>query len=412
VDYALLDPRGRLLGDPYQYRDSRTDGAMEAVWARLPKERIYAETGIQFMFFNTLYQLHAELETEPARLRSAGDLLFLPDLISFWLCGVKVQERTIASTSQLWNPLTRDWSEELLKKLDLPRHLFRPVTEPGTVLGELLPAVREETGLGAIPVIAVAGHDTGSAVAGAPLSAEAPVFLSSGTWSIMGMESPAPVLDEAALAHGFSNEAGVFGTTRLLKNICGMWILEKLREQWAREDAECDHDTLMAMAAEATPFRSLIDPDDARFAKPGNMAERMREYCLETGQDAPATQGDHVRCAFESLACKYRLVFDQLESLAGRRFPSLRIVGGGGRNTLLNQFTANALGRPVAFGPVEATSLGNLLMQLVASDAISDLEAGRALVERSFSTEHFTPESPEAWEAPVARLRSYLRQHE
>lgn len=410
VDYALLDRNGRTLGAPFQYRDGRTDGAMEAVQAKLSRERIYAETGVQFMFFNSIYQLQAEKEAEPARLEMASSLLFLPDLLSYWLCGKQVQERSIASTSQLWNPVSEDWSDALIEELGLPRGLFRQVTEPGTVLGELLPHVREESGLAAVPVIAVAGHDTGSAVAGTPLSGEAPAFLSSGTWSIMGMETARPILGERALGLGFSNEAGVNRTTRFLKNICGMWLIEQLREQWAREGQAYSYANLLDMAREARPFVSLIDPDEARFAKPGPMADRMRDFCRETGQQLPETKGELVRTAFESLACKYRIVFDSLESLAGRSLPSLRIVGGGSQNAFLNQCTANALGKPVVAGPVEATSIGNLLLQMIAVGAVDSLEKGRAMVEESFEARTFEPEDAADWEEPVARLKNLIPQ--
>lgn len=408
VDYALLDGKGRLLGDPYQYRDSRSDGVEDEL-ARSPgRELIFSETGIQFMFFNTINQLVAEKRDGPERLEAAETLLFLPDLFSYWLCGVKVQERTIASTSQLWNPREEAWSSVLIEKLGLPEKLFVPVTDPGTVLGPLREEVREVTGLGAVPVIAVAGHDTGSAVAGSPLSAEAPVFLSSGTWSIMGLESPRPIVNDEALAESFSNEAGVGNTTRFLKNICGMWLIEQLREQWSREGQDYTYANLLDMAREARPFTALIDPDDPRFAKPGKMADRILDYCRETGQTAPETKGELVRVAFESLACKYRIVFEKLEALAGRKFPSLRIVGGGSQNVFLNQSTANALGRPVQAGPVEATSLGNLLMQMQATGALDDLEAGRRMVADSFESREFQPEKPEAWEEPVERLRNFI----
>lgn len=408
VDYALLDRHGRLLGQPFQYRDSRTEGAMEAVRGIVPAERIYAETGIQFMFFNSIYQLHAERRAEPARLEHADALLFLPDLFSYWLSGRQVQERSIASTTQLWNPVTESWSATLLEALELPAELFRPVTEPGTVLGELLPHVREETGLGAVPVIAVAGHDTGSAVAGAPLSAEAPAFLSSGTWSIMGFESPRPITGEAARLAGYSNEAGVEGTTRFLKNICGMWLIEQLRDQWSREGQDHSYEELLAMADEAPRFEALIDPDDACFARPGKMADRMRGYCRDTGQPVPESPGALVRMAFESLACKYRLVFEGLEKVAGRSFSALRIVGGGSQNDFLNQCAANALAKPVLTGPIEATSLGNVLLQLKASGAIRDLAEGRAIVERSFETRVFEPVDADLWAEPVDRLRKLL----
>ncbi|MFP4283476.1 MAG: rhamnulokinase [Opitutales bacterium] len=408
VDYALLDRHGRLLGNPHQYRDSRTDGLIEAVQETISAETIYAETGSQFLAFNSIYQLRAEQVKEPARLEAAADLLFLPDLFAYWLCGAKVQERTIASTTQLWNPQREAWSDSLLEALGLPKRLFRPVTEPGTEIGTLLGHVQEETGLGAVPVLAVAGHDTGSAVAGAPLVADNPAFLSSGTWSIMGCELPRPIVNEAARAGGFSNEAGVEGTTRFLKNICGMWLIEQLREQWSKEGHDYSYDNLLDMAREARPFLSLIDPDDARFARPGRMADRLCDYCRETGQAVPETKGELVRLAFESLACKYRLVFDTLEKLAGRTFPALRIVGGGSQNAFLNQCTASALGKPVLAGPVEATSLGNLLLQMKARGAIADLAEGRRLVENSFATREFHPEDTAAWREPVQRLQQLI----
>lgn len=405
VDYALLDAGGKLLGNPYQYRDARTETMMEWVFGRISREAIFAETGIQFMYFNTLYQLAAEAQGPSGALRAADRLLFLPDLISYWLCGVAAQERTIASTSQMWNPEAGDWSEAIIGALGLERKLFQPVIEPGTSLGPLREEVREMTGLGPVPVVAVAGHDTGSAVAGTPLSAAAPAFLSSGTWSLMGVELPRPVIGPEVLAAGFSNEAGVGGTTRFLKNICGMWLIEQLRDQWAREGAEYSYDQLLDMAREARPFTALIDPDDARFARPGRMAEKVREFCRATRQAVPETKGELVRTAFESLACKYRIVFDALERVNGRPLPSLRIVGGGSRNGFLNQITANALERPVLAGPVEATSLGNLLVQLQAAGHLASLAEGREVVEASFPAKIFEPREAGEWAAPVKRLR-------
>jgi len=410
VDYGLLDRRGRLLGDPYQYRDSRTDGVQEALMENPGREMIYEETGIQFMFFNTINQLVAEKRDEPGRLEIADSLLFLPDLFSFWLCGEKAQERTIASTSQLWNPRREVWSGALIEKLGFPAKLFQPVTEPGTVLSPLRESLREATGLGAVPVIAVAGHDTGSAVAGSPLTREAPVFLSSGTWSIMGMESSQPIVTGEALAESFSNEAGVNKTTRFLKNICGMWLIEQLLDQWSKEGQDYSYANVLDMAREAKPFLALIDPDDPRFAKPGKMADRILDFCRETGQNTPETKGELVRIAFESLACKYRIIFEKLEELAGKNFPSLRIVGGGSQNEFLNQCTANALGRSIHTGPVEATSAGNILMQMIATGALPDLASGRALVRESFETRTYEPESAQKWEEPVARLKALLTQ--
>ncbi len=408
VDYALLDEHGRLLGDPYQYRDSRTDGAEAAIAKLVSQETIYRETGIQFMFFNTLNQLFAEKQACPMRLEAAADLLFLPDLLSYWLSGVKVQERSISSTSQMWNPQTEDWSAPIVDSIGLPRSLFRKAADPGQKLAPLLPHLQEETGLGPIEVIAVAGHDTASAVCGTPLTADAPCFLSSGTWSIMGMELPEPVINERSLAEGFSNEAGVEGSTRFLKNICGMWLIEELRRQWASEGKDPTYELLLELIAEATPFTALIDPDDPRFAAPGKMAERIAGFCQETNQPVPKNMGQLARVALESLACKYRIVFDSLQELAGREFASLRIVGGGCQNPFLNQCSANALGKPVIAGPVEATSIGNIVMQLKGVGEIPDVAAGRALAERSFESERFDPIDAQSWLEPVARVRSFL----
>lgn len=408
VDYALLDKNNRLLGDPYQYRDPRGEQMGQSVLEKLGKKTIYEETGIQFLFFNSLYQLAAEQQAEPGRLELAHSLLFLPDLIGFWLSGVRVQERSIASTSQLWNPVSYSWSETLIRDMDFPERLFQPVTEPGTVLGPLLPEVQDATGLGPVTVVAVAGHDTGSAVAGSPLSYEAPVFLSSGTWSIMGIEIPEPIINEEALRESFSNEAGVGGTTRFLKNICGMWLIEQLREQWSKEGSDYSYENLLDMAAEAQPFGAIIDPDDSRFASPGNMSDRMREYCRETGQTLPQTKGELMRSAFESLACKYFIVFEKLETLAGEGFGVLRIVGGGCQNSFLNQCTADALGRPVIAGPVEATSLGNILLQMVATKFMPDLAAGRRMVHDSFEKRVYEPRAGEAWKEPIERLKTNI----
>ncbi len=408
VDYALLDKRDRLLGNPYQYRDDRTDKVEDSLYQKVSRETIYQETGIQFMFFNTIFQLGAEMRDNPDRVRMAGSLLFLPDLISFWLSGVKVQERSIASTSQMWNPVSEAWSGPILDALELPMDLFMPLTEPGTVLGPLTEKIQSRTGLGEVPVICVAGHDTGSAVAGTPLTQDSPVFLSSGTWSIMGMETSAPIINDLSLKFGYSNEAGVEGTTRFLKNICGMWLIEQLRANWVKEGTEYSYENLLDMAREARPFLAVIDPDDPSFAKPGNMSEGIRDYCRNTGQAVPETKGELVRVAFESLACKYRIVFEKLEELAAKPFASLRIVGGGSQNTFLNQCTANALDKPVLAGPIEATSIGNVLMQLKATGVISSLADGRALVETSFPCRRFEQERSEDWETPIKRLNRIL----
>lgn len=408
VDYGLLDASGELLCDPFMYRDSRTDGVEERIHEMVSRETIYNETGIQFMFFNSINQLFAEKESGKGRLESASDLLFMPDLFNYWLCGAKVQERSMASTSQLLNPVTGKWSDVLLETLELPQKLFRDITEPGTRIGTLLPTLQEKTGLGDIPIFAVAGHDTGSAVAGAPLRDDAPAFLSSGTWSLMGIESHLPLVQPETLQASYSNEAGVEGTTRLLKNICGMWLIEQLKEEWLLSGAELSYDELVELARGAEPFRSIVDPDDASFARPGPMADRLRDYCREQGQPIPETRAQLLRTVFDSLACKYRLVFDQLATFTSKPLTELRVVGGGSQNDFLNQCTASALNCQVHAGPVEATSFGNILMQLRGAGEIDSLESGREMVNRSFESHSFLPIAPETWEAPVERLRRKL----
>lgn len=407
VDYALVDKAGKLLGNPFQYRDGRTEGVEETIHKLVSPETIYGETGIQFIFFNTINQLFAEKQSGSATLEMADRLLFMPDLFSYWLCGEKIQERTMASTSQLLNPRTGRWSGLLIERLGLPGHLFREITEPGTRIGSLLPEVRKQTGLGPVPVFAVAGHDTGSAVAGAPLRDEAPAFLSSGTWSLMGIESYHPLIKPETLSASYSNEAGVEGTTRFLKNICGMWLVEQLKEEWFHEGHEFNYDNLVDLARDAEPFRSIIDPDDPSFARPGPMADRIREQCRARGQPLPVTRAHLLRTVFDSLACKYRLVFDQLGSFTSQSLNELRVVGGGSKNHFLNQGTANALNCQVNAGPVEATSLGNMIMQMRGDGQLESLFAGRELVNQSFKTDTYDPVSPQDWEGPVALLRGH-----
>ena len=408
VDYALLDKNDSLLGNPFMYRDKRTEGVEERIQKVISRETIYEETGIQFMFFNTINQLFAAKQMKGEVLDQASDLLFMPDLFNYWLCGEKIQERSMASTSQLLNPITGAWSDALIKALDFPKQLFKPITEPGTRLGTLLPEIQEKTGLGPIPVFAVAGHDTGSAVAGSPLRADNPAFLSSGTWSLMGIESKEPIINEDSHAASYSNEAGVECTTRFLKNICGMWLVELLKGEWESSGAHIGYDALVALASAAEPFRSIIDPDDESFARPGPITGRIQDYCRKHNQPVPESKAHHIRTVFDSLACKYRIVFDQLKELSGKSLTELRVVGGGSQNDFLNQCTANTLNCSVHAGPIEATSFGNVLMQLRGAGKIDSLAAGRQLVEQSFVSTCSQPEDPESWIEPVARLRQIM----
>lgn len=400
VDYGLIDAQGKLLGNPYVYRDSRTDGMEALATSLVSRESIYEATGIQFMFFNTLFQLLAETRAATGALRAAERLLFTPDLIHYWLSGVKANERTIASTSQLFNPVAGDWAHALLGPLGLPAALLGNIVEPGTELGMLLPEVAELTGLPAkTRVIAPGSHDTASAVAGVPFASGASTraFLSSGTWSLIGLELPEPVITAQSLKDGFSNEAGVGGTTRFLKNISGLWLVQECRRAWATDGKTYDYDTLTRLAAEAKPFRSLVDPDHGPFATPGNMPEKIAAFCQRSGQPVPETPGAFVRCCLESLALKCRSVWDNLLTYCQEKPDTLHIVGGGSRNALLNQFIANALGCRVVAGPVEATSLGNILIQMQSTGHIDSLAQGRALVARSTILTQHIAEDRDIW---------------
>ncbi len=394
VDYGLLNREGELLGPPFQYRDSRTDGMMERAAELMPENEIYARTGIQFMFFNTLYQLLGE---KASHLDDAADLLFMPDLVSYWLTGQRVQERTIASTSQLYNPTSRDWDSGLIETMGFPARLFKPLTDPGTVLGSVTAEVAKATGLQDVQVVTVGGHDTASAVAAVPTSGGIVAYLSSGTWSLMGVERPEPMISLDSFADGFTNEIGFGGTVRFLKNICGLWLIQESRRTWQEQGEEISFAEMSAQAKAAEPFRSLINPDDPIFASPGDMPERIRAQCRATGQPVPESVGQLVRCIYESLALRYRQVWRRLISHLPATPECIHIVGGGCQDRLLNQMAANAIGVPVKAGPVEATGLGNIMAQLVALGEIPDLAAGRAVVGASESSENFLPQDAAEW---------------
>lgn len=395
LDYVLFDSDGRMIPPSFHYRDPRTAQGVERMHALVPWPEVFAETGIQFMPINTLYQLAAEA---PARLQAARQLLPMADAFNFLLCGEARAEESLASTTQLYNPRTRDWSTRLLRALQLPRDLFPPIVPPGTVLAPLRQPLAQELGLPALSVIASCSHDTGAAVAAVPAQGEDWAYLSSGTWSLLGAELPAPLLTDACREFNFTNEIGFGGTVRLLKNIVGLWIVQECRREWARAGQDFDYATLMRLAAEAPPFVSLIHADDARFAAPGDMPAKIATFCRETGQPEPAGPGATIRCVLESLALLYARVFQNLEQLTGRKFTRLHIVGGGSQNVLLNQFTANALGIPVLAGPVEATALGNVLVQAIALGRLPSLAAARELVARSFPLTRYEPQDQSRWQ--------------
>jgi rhamnulokinase len=403
VDFALLDREGNLLGYPFHYRDARTDGMLDAAFRLMPREQIFALTGIQFLQINTLYQLLSMAISRDARLEAASTFLTIPDLFNHWLCGSLGCEFTNATTTQCFNPLTRSWALPLLEAMGIPTHIFPVVCEPGTTLGNLLPELAEETGAGRLPVIAPACHDTGSAVAAVPAENEGFAWLSSGTWSILGAETRQPNLSPQALEANFTNEGGVFGTWRLSKNIMGLWLIQECNREW-----ELTYDEITRLAADAQPFLAVIDPDDAVFLHPGWMPGRIQSFCEESGQPVPQTKGEIARVALESLALKYRLTLERLEALTGRRLEPLHIIGGGTKNRLLNQLTADCIGRTVVTGPVEATAIGNILMQMIAAGQLDSLTEARRLVRRSFTVETYTPGPPDGWDSAFMKLSSLL----
>jgi len=407
VDYGLLDDHGKLLGAPFQYRDGRTQGMQEEAFRRMPREEIYRRTGIQFLFFNTLFQLLAELKS-PERLNEAGQLLFMPDLIHYFLTGTRVNEKSIASTSQLLDPHTQTWERKIIKAMGFPEKIFGKLVDAGTVLGELQPGVAAETGAKKLQAIAPAGHDTASAVVGVPAEEPEPVFISSGTWSCFGRELNRPVISEESFQATFSNEGGVFGTTRFLKNIAGMWLWQECKRVWDAGGKGASYAELVVQAEKSPPFTALIDPDAADFQAPGNMADALGRFCRRTGQPSPADPGAFTRLILESLALKYRLVKESLARVTGRPVDRIYIVGGGSQNHLLNQFTADALNCTVVAGPVEAASTGNIIMQLFALGEIRSLNEGRALIRRSFETKIFEPRNTAAWDDAYTHFQKIL----
>jgi rhamnulokinase len=406
VDYALLGDSGELLQNPYHYRDKRTDGVMEQVFEKVSKHEIYRETGIQFMQINTLYQLFAAKSRTPELLKAARMLLTIPDLFHYWLTGNAVCEYTNATTTQMVNPKTRSWSKSLLRKLELPCELPAEIVEPGSVVGTLSENLSGSSALRGTPVIAPASHDTGSAVA-AVAARDGTAFLSSGTWSLVGTELDAPLISDESLKLNFTNEGGVCGTTRFLKNVMGLWMLQCCRKSWKSRAQVYEYRELMELAAHEPEFAHLINPDDESFLHPRNMPDAINQFCTRTQQMSPKTPGAYVRAVLESLAFKYRQVIADLEHLINRPIEQVRVIGGGSKNRLLNQFTADATGRRVLAGPAEATALGNIAMQLLATGGASSLSEVRAIVDRSFPTEVFEPRETDKWERHVARFQHY-----
>jgi rhamnulokinase len=409
VDFGLLGRGGTLLGNPRHYRDPHTEGVMEFAFQRVPREEIYRRTGLQFMRFNTLFQLVAMQRDRSALLDVAEHLLMVPDLFHYFFTGIKANEFTDVSTTQMYDPTARRWSYELIKELGLPAKVLGTIVQPGTVLGPLRGQMASDTGVNPVPVVAPATHDTGSAVAAVPAQGGAWAYISSGTWSLMGVEIKEPLINEKTLRFNFTNEGGVSGTIRLLKNIMGLWLVQDCRRTWEKAGHPYTYEELARLAEAATPFASLIDPDHASFILPANMPAAIAEFCKRTAQPAPVEPGAVIRCALESLALRYRWVLERLEELLGHRLEVIHVVGGGSQNSLLCELTADACNRPVLAGPVEATAIGNVLVQALGLGLLGSLADAREVVRHSFELRQHDPRNPDRWQAAYARFQGYLQ---
>ncbi|GAB4343962.1 MAG: rhamnulokinase family protein [Candidatus Abyssubacteria bacterium] len=407
VDFGLLARDGCILGLPFAYRDSRTDGAMESFFKKVPQKRVYELTGIQFLPLNTLFQLESMVRDTSPLLELATDLLFIPDLLNYLLSGAKKTEFTFASTSQLYNPIKGGWENELLAALGLPLSLMQEIVPPGSVIGAISHDVSQEIGIPELPVIAVATHDTGSAVAAAPAEGDDWAYISSGTWSLMGIETKAPIITSESMRLNFTNEGGVGRTFRFLKNIAGLWLLQECRRAWD-QDKSLSYDDLLESAQTARPFSALIDPDWPEFLNPPDMPEAIRAACKRTAQEPPASRGEFVRCILESLALKYRFVLDQLRRISPLPINRIHVIGGGARNRLLCQFTADATGIPIFAGPVEATAIGNIMVQALSYGRVSSLAEMRDVIRRSFDVVTYLPDQTTQWNRAYERFYDVL----
>ena len=400
VDFVFIGEDGAILRNPVAYRDPHTFGVMEKFFENeVDKKTVYDITGIQFMNFNSIFQLYAMKLNDDSALKNAKKILFVPDALSYMLTGEAVCEYTIVSTSELLDPRTKEIAPTLLKALGLERSQFDRMITPGTQIGVLTEEVQQMTGLGAIPVIAVAGHDTGSAVAAVPAKDEKFAYLSSGTWSLMGIETKDAIINERSYDLNFTNEGGIEGTTRFLKNICGMWLYERCRKEWPEEIRKMSHPELQGSAMNVEAFRSIINPDDAMFANPSNMIQAIQTYCKQTNQPVPETPAEICRCIFDSLALRYRQVFTWLAEFASFPLDTLHIIGGGSLNKYLNQFTANSLGVTVYAGPQECTAIGNIMLQAKAMGLVKDIWEMRAIIANSIELVKYTPTDKAAWDA-------------
>ena len=406
VDFGLLDKKGRLLNNPVHYRDTRTVGMMEKVFQTVPQKELYDETGIQMARLNTIFQLYSLVQNEPETLALADTMLLMPDLFAYLLTGVKRAEYTEVSTTQMLNPKTGDWHYELLEKLGIPTRILPKIIDAGETYGLLSDEICEELGCPKVPVIAVATHDTGSAVASVPSQKDDLIYISCGTWSLFGTELPAPVINDTTSRFNLTNESGFGRTTRMLKNIMGLWLIQESRRQWIREGFDVSYADLEKEALEVEPFRCFINPDDPSFELPGNQPKRVQEYCERTGQTVPQTRGEIMRCIYESLAMKYRATFQQIREVTGKSYETIHMIGGGTKDRLLCQMTADACNTPVIAGPIEATAMGNIAVQLIALGEFSGLKEARGVIAASELPKSYTPADTAAYDAAYARFQA------
>lgn len=404
VDFGLIDKDGRLLENPVHYRDPRTAGLVEEAFKTIPKEKLYKITGIQFMELNTLFQLISLRRQRPELLERADKMLFMPDLLAYFLTGKMCAEYSIASTSQLIDIENRTWSKELLEAFDIPESLFAPLVQPGTVLGELTDEICEELGVDKVPVISVCGHDTQSAITAVPCPEGDFAFLSSGTWSLFGTELKTPIVDETSLKINITNEGGIDGTIGLLKNIIGLWLIQESRRQWQREGQDYSYAELEKLALKEEPFKCFIDPDAPEFTPQGNIPRRVQEFCEKTGQYVPQSVGEIMRCIYESLAMKYRLTFEKLCDCTNKDYPVIHVIGGGTKDGLLCQMTANSCDRTVKAGPIEATVMGNVAVQFMSDGTIKDVAHARQAVADSETLKVYNPENADEWKQAYPRF--------
>ncbi len=408
VDFGVLDKEGKLLELPHSYRDPRTEGMMPKVFLKVSREEIYKSTGIQFMEINSLYQLFSIKRTKSGKLSRAKKLLFIPDILNYFLTGEKKNEYTISSTSQFLNVHSKDFDRELLEKLNLPHEILGPVVMPGEIIGEILPEVSGETGIKG-KVIAVGCHDTASAVAAVPAEGENWAYISSGTWSLIGIENDSPIIIQK-YQNDFTNEGGVGGKIRFLRNTMGMWLIQRLRKAWEQEGGQYDYIKIASMASEAAPFKHFINPDAKIFMNPTNMQNAIDEFCASTNQPKPESKGEYARAVYQSLALKYKLIIMKVEEASGRKIEQLHVVGGGSQNELLNRLTADAVGIPVYAGPVEATALGNIMMQAIALGDVKSVEQARQIIKNSFDIKAYIPEQNEIWNELLEKYKSIISQ--